>query len=330
MSDMRENRKNRLASKRLAIVLACLPCVLLATSCEDVFGSPKAGADDVLSLQEQIASAKADIERMQASSVQARAIEAWLSASVPIQPLIVTIIRSLSSQSTVKQLQLAREADSPGRVAISLQLSSDDPESQTESILKAIHNLGFREQSVTQTNSDGTIKFDAVVVWKDSVQASAAPPPPASADADEDETSLQATLRSLQDYAHALASQNANSLEFAAKWQPYFALTTEADAAEMGTLMKLRESELAVASSSFKAVDCDPFYPAWSKAIPQVLQGEVVIEDSYAKVLNWLGTMEKVRPTTRICKISISRSNGGDKCRFDLVLESPLLGESQN
>jgi hypothetical protein len=326
MTDKICPQKNRLAPKCLSIAIACLPCALLVASCE----GGETGPEQILSLREQIASTRADIERIQNSSVQARAIEAWVSASLPIQPLIVAISRAVSAPSTLKELELAREADSPGRVRISLELSSDDPESQMVSILEAIHNLGFREQSVTQTDSDGAIKFDAILVRKDSAQASVAPPPPTNPEADEDETSLRAALLSLQDYARALTSQNADALNFAHMWQPYFALTDEANVVERGISMKLRESELAVPRSSFKIVDCSTPYPRWSEAIPQVSQGEVVIEDNYAKVLNWLGMMENARSTMRICKISISQSAGKDNCRFDLVLELPLLKKSPN
>lgn len=333
MSNSHRPQIDRLAPKRLSIALVCLSAVLFLTSGEEASGSRKTGFAEVQSLREQIASARADIEKIQTSFSQARAIEAWLSAAHPIQPLIVAITRSVSAPSGLKQLQLAREADSPGRVTISLELS-DASQSQMESILEAVHNLGFREQSVTQTDSNGAIKFDAVLVWKDadsegtSTQVSAAPPPPSSPDVEEDAPSLQATLRSLQDYAQTLTSQTADAIEFAHIWQPYFALTTQADVAEIGITMKLREAELAVPFSSFKIVDCGPLYPRWSEAIPQVLHGEFVIEDNFAKGLNWLGTMETVKPAMRICRVSISRSAGRDECRFDLVLEVPLLKKS--
>ena len=321
-------QKNRLAPKCLSIAFAC---VLLAASCE----GGETGPEEIESLQEQIASARADIEKIQTSFSQARAIEAWVSAANPIQPLIVAITRSVSASSRLKQLQLTREADSPGRVTISLEVSSDDPKSQLESVLKAIHNLGFREKSVTQTNSEEAIKFDAVLVWKDSdregaVQVSADSLAQTSPDAGEDEPALRATLASLQVYARALTSQNVDALNFAASWQPYFALTDEANLAEKGISLKLRVSELAVLRSSFKIVDCSPLYPRWSGAIPQVFQGEVVIEDSFAKVLNWLGMMEKVKPTMRIRSVSISAAGRADECRFNLVLEVPLLKKSSN
>ena len=94
--------------------------------------------------------------------------------------------------------------------------------------------------------------------------------------------------------------------------------------------MKLRESELAVPRSSFKIVDCGPLYPGLSEAMPQILHGEVVIEDNFAKGINWLGIMERVKPTMRICSVSISAAGTADECRFDLVLEVPLLKKSPN
>ncbi len=351
MPDSDHPQIQRLAPKPLSIALAFLSAVLFFTSCEVAPGSSQSASEEIRSLREQIASVRADIEKIQTSSIQARVIEAWVSASLPIQPLIVAITRSVSAPGKLKELRLAREADSPGRVTISLELS-DAPKSQMESTLTAIHSVGFREQSVTLTDSDGAIKFDAILVWEgsnsggtrfypggqtngtspaagSSVQVSAAPSIPTSPNADDDAPSLRAALRSLQDYARALADQTADTLAFARAWQPYFALTDEANLAEKGISMKLRMSELAVPRSSFKIVDCSPLYPRWSEVIPQVLQGEVVIEDNFAKGINWLGMMERVKPTTRICSVSIA-SAGKDKCRFDLVFEVPLVKKLPN
>lgn len=333
VSDFGEHRRKRLAPKSLSVALACLPCLLLLTSCEDESGSRKAGAEEIRSLREQIASTRADIEKIQTSFGPARAIEPWVLASYPIQPLIVAISRSVSSPSSLTQLTLAREADSPRRVTISLELLGA-PRSQMESILKAIHNLGLSEQSVTQTNSDEAIKFDAVLVWKDSdregnVQGPSDPRPATNSDADEDGPALRARLKSLQEDVRSLTDQASDAARFAQDWRRQFFLTTEADDAEAAISMKLRESELAVPFSSFKIVDCSPLYPAWSKAIPQVLQGECVIEDNYTKCLNALGMMERDEPSLRISRVSISCA-GRDKCRFDLVLEVPLLNKSPN
>ena len=283
VSDSNRPQKNRLAPKCLSVALACLSCLLLLTSCEGESGSRQAGAEEIRSLREQIASTRADIEKIQTSVSQACAIEAWVLASHPIRPLIIAITSSVSAPSSLQQLTLAREADNPGRVTISLQLSSDDPKSQLESLLQVIHDLGFREQSVTQTNSDEAITFDAVLVWKDwdregNVQVSATPPPVTSSDADENGPALRARLKSLQEYALSLTAQAADVVKFAQAWQPYFALSTEANDAEAGISMKLRESELTVPRSSFKIVDCGPLYPGLSEAIPQILHGEVVIE----------------------------------------------------
>lgn len=137
MSGIREHHKSGLAPKSLSVALACLPCLLLLTSCEDELGSRKAGAEEIRSLREQIASTRADIEKIQTSFGPARAIEPWVLASYPIQPLIVAISRSVSSPSSLKRLTLAREEDSPRCVTISLELL-DAARSQMESILKAI------------------------------------------------------------------------------------------------------------------------------------------------------------------------------------------------
>ena len=93
--------------------------------------------------------------------------------------------------------------------------------------------------------------------------------------------------------------------------------------AHIGVLRRLEKEDFkirAVAGTSFGGVVAVMYAAGYTPD---------EIEDNFAKAINWLGMMEKVKPTTRICSVSIA-SAGKDKCRFDLVFEVPLVKKLPN
>jgi len=50
----------------------------------------------------------------------------------------------------------------------------------------------------------------------------------------------------------------------------------------------------------------------------------LVFDDSYSKLLNWVGMMEKIRPTMRIGRLALAKGSRGEDLRMDVTLEVPL------
>lgn len=62
-----------------------------------------------------------------------------------------------------------------------------------------------------------------------------------------------------------------------------------------------------------------------NSVIPKTVLASVVIEDDYAKVLNWLGDVEKRLPLARVKATRITGGSTPQHLRMDVSLEVPLV-----
>ena len=54
------------------------------------------------------------------------------------------------------------------------------------------------------------------------------------------------------------------------------------------------------------------------------MRATLVFDDSHAKLLNWIGQMEKIKPTMRIGRLELAKGSRGDDLRMEVTLEVPL------
>ncbi len=59
-------------------------------------------------------------------------------------------------------------------------------------------------------------------------------------------------------------------------------------------------------------------------ALPALIRATLVFDDNHSKLLNWIGQLEKTKPTMRIGRLALSKGSRGDDVRMELVLEIPL------
>lgn len=62
-----------------------------------------------------------------------------------------------------------------------------------------------------------------------------------------------------------------------------------------------------------------------NKLIPKSILTTLVIEDEYAKVMNWLGDVEKRLPLARVKACRIAGGSSARHLRLDVSLETPLF-----
>jgi hypothetical protein len=120
-----------------------------------------------------------------------------------------------------------------------------------------------------------------------------------------------------------LQRQSKELLEFVGKWEPFFAVIEEQQAAETGISMKVREANMLNLSQRYQQVP-HKISNVDNKSLPILMQASLVFDDSYAKLLNWLGMMEKIRPTMRVGRLELAKGSRGDDLRMDVTLEVPL------
>ncbi len=146
--------------------------------------------------------------------------------------------------------------------------------------------------------------------------------------AEAEEQSLQSTLSAEMDLLTDLQRQSAELREFVGKWIPYFGLLEEKQAVETSISMKVREEGILTISQRYQEVP----HSVGNKdiaSLPVLIRATLLFDDKYSKLLNWLGTMEKNKPTMRVGKIAASKGSRGDDLRMELVLEAPLRKEKQ-
>lgn len=120
-----------------------------------------------------------------------------------------------------------------------------------------------------------------------------------------------------------LQRQSKELLEFVAKWEPYFAVIEEQQAAETGISMKVREAKMLNLSQRYQQIP-HKINNVDNKSLPILMRATLVFDDNYPKLLNWVGTMEKIKPTMRIGRLEMTKGSRGEDLRMDVTLEVPL------
>lgn len=142
-------------------------------------------------------------------------------------------------------------------------------------------------------------------------------------EASKEEAALATQLRAEKHVYEDLRRQSNELLAFVKKWEPYFAILEEQEAAETGISMKVREAEMLNLSQRYQQIP-HKINNVDNKSLPILMRASLVFDDSYSKLLNWVGDMEKIRPTMRIGRLALAKGSRGEDLRMDVTLEVPL------
>jgi len=141
--------------------------------------------------------------------------------------------------------------------------------------------------------------------------------------AGKEEVSLTTQLQAEKNVYEDLQRQSKDLLAFVGKWEPFFAVIEEQQAAETGISMKVREAEMLNLSQRYQQIP-HKISNVENKSLPILMRSSLVFDDSYSKLLNWVGMMEKIRPTMRIGRLALAKGSRGEDLRMDVTLEVPL------
>jgi hypothetical protein len=122
---------------------------------------------------------------------------------------------------------------------------------------------------------------------------------------------------------NGLKKQSGDLLAFIAEWEPQFAVFQEQQSAETIISMKVRSDRLATLQQRYQQIP-HKMNGKDVETLPNLARATLTFEDSYPKLLNWLGEMERIHPTMRVWSITLSKGSRGDDLRMELVLEVPL------
>lgn len=141
--------------------------------------------------------------------------------------------------------------------------------------------------------------------------------------AGQEEVALVTQLQAEKDVYEDLQRQSKDLLEFVSKWEPYFAVLEEQQAAETSISMKVRETDMLNLSQRYQQVP-HKINNMPNKSLPILMRANLVFDDNYAMLLNWVGMMEKIRPTMRVGRLVLSKGSRGEDLRMDVTLDVPL------
>ncbi len=128
-----------------------------------------------------------------------------------------------------------------------------------------------------------------------------------------------------------LADNQKNSedlLTYINLWEPYFEVLDRQQNVESHIGLKVREFEILNISQRYEQV-AHTINNKPNESLPLLVRATLEFDDNYAKVINWVGMMESIRPTMRVSRLSVSGGSEENDVRMDLVLETPLRGAAK-
>lgn len=151
-------------------------CFLLVVGALAIWNTKRAsarydeGLSGVAETERQIAALKAERSALDAQIREAADLEDWVLTAMPLQPLVLSIIRSMDPRTSIVDLTLDRDAENPTQLKLGLRLNADS-DKQLDKTLEAIRSMNFREFSPTQTMVRGDLDYRANLVWVSPVAA---------------------------------------------------------------------------------------------------------------------------------------------------------------
>ncbi len=134
-------------------------------------------------------------------------------------------------------------------------------------------------------------------------------------------TSEMALQREQQQFG-ALDASSKKLVEFLGLWKPHFDAIDSPQNAELRISLRIKEDNLVSLSQRYEVVPDKN-----NRSVSRIMRAHLTFDDSYARLLNWLGTMESDLPTMRIASAHLSKGTGANDLRMEVVLELPLLSK---
>tara|TARA_B100001939_G_scaffold322406_1_gene312854 strand:+ start:2557 stop:3117 length:561 start_codon:yes stop_codon:yes gene_type:complete len=116
-----------------------------------------------------------------------------------------------------------------------------------------------------------------------------------------------------------LKNKTKNKRDYLSEWTPHINQIKNAQVGEALINMKIKESKIITLSQVFDTFDREK-----ESAITRGLNAQLVLEDDYVKVFNWLANFEASVPAARVSSCKLTKGQSGNDLRMDLLLKLPI------
>jgi hypothetical protein len=156
----------------------------------------------------------------------------------------------------------------------------------------------------------GQIAHQKVVVMRNS-----------AAQAENDATAAESSRQTAEILTARTRAETEELRRFLEAWVPFIDRAQTEQEIQGAIEVSLRERGINLVRSRKSEVK-----PSRSeKIIPRSVLTTISVEDEYAKVMNWMGDLEKRLPLARIIACQMTGGGGAGLLRLDLSLETPLM-----
>lgn len=112
-------------------------------------------------------------------------------------------------------------------------------------------------------------------------------------------------------------------VKFLESWQPHAERFQTQLEVESAIQSSLRNTGVLVMSQKFESRDL-----RMNPVVSKVVRAALVVEDEYAKAMNWLGELERRIPLTRIMSCTITGGENGRLVHAEISFEIPIMNLS--
>lgn len=110
---------------------------------------------------------------------------------------------------------------------------------------------------------------------------------------------------------------------FLQSWSPHIDHMQTQSEVEETVQASIRNANLLVLSQKFEVR-----MNSTSGVIPKTVRASLVLEDDYAKTLNWIGELERRMPIARMTSCRVTGGDSGRHVHVEVSLEIPLMNLS--
>lgn len=116
-----------------------------------------------------------------------------------------------------------------------------------------------------------------------------------------------------------MKTSSSDLIEFLNAWEIPLSSVTSSESAEALFITKVRDAEIATLAQRFDNVPLK-----LGDSLPQAVRAQLIFEDNYGRLLNWLGRIEEELPAVRISSVQISKGTRPEDIRMEAIIDQPI------